>query len=84
MAKSVVKPTPQEQVIIDRRLRKMYPQMYSPGWGVPGAIVAAAKKKRKKKKRKKKELTTVRTQAISERLKQAGLSDSDIARLRGK
>lgn len=36
------------------------------------------------KKDKKKEMTTARTQGVSDQLKKAGLSQSDIDRLRGK
>jgi hypothetical protein len=31
--KKVVKPTAAEKKIIDRRLRRKYPQMFKPGWG---------------------------------------------------
>jgi len=66
MAKTV-KPTIMEKLLVKKRLRTKYPQMYKPGWG-----------------KSKKPLTTTRTKDITAQLKRSGLSDSDIAKLRGK
>jgi len=87
MAK-IVKPTSSEKAVIDKRLRKMYPQMYEPGWGNAALMKDLAKTRARNvasaiKKKKKKPLTTIRTQAITNRLQQAGLSEAEIARLRG-
>jgi hypothetical protein len=86
MAK-IVKPTPSEEVVIDKRLRKMYPQMYEPGWGdaalMKDMAQARARATAKAIKKKKKPLTTTRTKAITNRLEQAGLTEAEIKRLRG-
>lgn len=73
MAKGkIVKPTAAEKVAIIIRLKKKYPQMYQPGWWG------------KKKPKKSKSLDTTRTKAISARLREAGVSQKEIDRLRGK
>ena len=90
MAKKIVKPTPTEQVIIDERLRKQYPQMYEPGWlkGTDKKLKTGVKTLRTKRVRKKvktkKEFKTVRTKQIEDQLGKAGLTEKEIASLRGK
>jgi hypothetical protein len=69
MAKTA-KPTPSEARLIKDRLRKKYPQMFKDGMLKPEY---AGKK-----------FKTARTQAVETRLKNAGLSDDAIARLRGR
>ena len=69
MAKTV-KPTAAEAKLIKKRLMKTYPQMFEGGKMKPGY----AGKKLKK---------TARTQAVETQLKNSGLSDDAIARLRG-
>lgn len=77
MARKIVKPTPAEQVIIDRRLRRKYPQMYKSNW------VTDLKKKVKKEKEKG-GFKTTRTKQIEKDLRGAGLTEKEIALLRGK
>lgn len=72
MAKKIVKPTPAEQKIITRRLRKRYPQMYKENWA------------KRLKGRVKKEFKTERTKQVESRLTTAGVTPKEIARLRGK
>lgn len=64
MAKTV-KANPVEKLLVQKRLRAKYPQMYKKGWG-------------KTKKNPK------RTEQITSQLRKAGLSESDIAKLKGK
>ncbi len=66
--KKIVKPTPAEKVVIMIRLKKMYPQMFKPGW----------------MKKKSKSFDTTRTKNISSRLRAAGISQKKIDQLRGK
>ncbi len=69
MAKiKIEKPTPAQKVVIMIRLKKMYPQMFKPGWG----------------KKKSKSFDTVRTKTISSRLRDAGIDQKTIDRLKGK
>lgn len=88
MTKKIVKPTPAEQVIIDRRLRKKYPQMYEPGWlkGFPEKTKTGVKALRTGRVRKKKEVEfkTKRTSQVEDQLRGTGLSEADIKSLRGK
>jgi len=65
-----VKATPAEQKIVNRRMRKKYPQMFDS----MGQL---------KKSYGGKGITTARTEAVQTKLKGAGLSDAAIARLRG-
>lgn len=65
--KKIVKPTPAEKVVIMIRLKRMYPQMFKPGYI-----------------KKSKSFDTVRTRTISSRLRDAGISQKEIDRLRGK
>ena len=71
MAK-IIKPTRAEKKIIDKRLRKQYPQMFEKNWA------------KSLKKKVKKEFKTARTSDIENKLRRAGLSEKEIARLRGK
>ena len=66
MPKKIVKPTPSEQVIVDRRLRKKYPQMFEPDW-LPGF-----------NKKTKAGVKTLRTKRIESGLRKAGLTEADI------
>jgi len=75
MAK-VVKPTAAEQRKIDARLKAKYPQMYDDNW--PGRL------KKKVKAELERQKTSKRTKQVSSGLKAAGLSDKEIAKLRGK
>lgn len=68
--KKIVKPTPAEKVVIMIRLKRKYPQMFKPGWT--------------KKSKKSKSFDTVRTKTISSQLRNAGMSQKTIDRLRGK
>lgn len=57
--------------------KRMYPRMFEEGWGKPAkrkADIAADKK----------DFTTARTEAVTEKLKTAGLTDEEIKKLRGK
>lgn len=65
MAKSV-KPTLVEKLVIQKRLKTKYPQMFKKGWGKP-------KPKIKK-----------RTDQITDQLRKAGISQSQIDRMKGK
>ena len=68
----VVKPTPVEQKLIDVALRKQYPQMYKPSWA------------KTLKGKVQKEFKTARTIQIENQLRKSGLTEKEIARLRGK
>ena len=72
MKRKIVKPTSEEKVIIDRRLRKKYPQMYKSDW-LPGS-----------NKKTKDGVKTLRTKRIEQRLRNAGLTEKEIRKLRGK
>lgn len=89
MAK-IQKATSAEKKIIDSRLKDKYPQMYNKYSAPlyhkkPGTLsrIASAIGKAVGGKKKKKKLTTARTKAITSKLKQAGVSDEEIKRLRG-
>jgi hypothetical protein len=43
MPKKIEKPTVAQQMIINKRLRAKYPQMYKAGWGKPKPSKAGAK-----------------------------------------
>lgn len=64
--KKTVKPTASEKRVVQKRLKKKYPQMAQISWGKP------------KKK------TTKRTKKVSGQLTKAGLTEKEIAKLRGK
>ncbi len=72
MAKKTVKPTPSEQAIIDRRLRRKYPQMFKPNWTTD------------LKKKVGVEFKTKRTKQVEDELRKSGLTEADIKRLRSK
>ena len=74
MASKTARPTAAERKIVDRRLQKKYGHKYkvSEDW-VP-----------KLKKKVKKEFETARTKSITAQLREAGLTEKEIKRLRGK
>ena len=89
MAKQVVKGTPSERAEVQRRLRRKYPQMFKETAGIQagrkgGLGLGQRLLKWATGRKKKKKPTTVRTKAITSRLKRAGLTDKEIARMRGK
>jgi len=83
--KKIVKPTIREQITISRRLREKYPPRKpekKEDWvsRLKGRVKAVfAKDKAKAAKAR-----TIRTKATSDRLRKAGLTEKEIARLRGK
>lgn len=89
MAKTV-KPTPEEKRVIDARLRKQYPQMYAPGasklYTTPPKFGSRVKMAIGKAigKKKKKPFETTRAKDITKQLKNAGISDEEIKKLKGK
>lgn len=80
MAK-VVKPTPKEWVEVKKRLFKKYPQMRS--WWKKSLTKAQRELERRTSERIK-AIKTKRTRRTESRLKTAGLSEADIARLQGR
>jgi hypothetical protein len=84
----VVKPTPAEQILIDKALMKQYPQMYEPGWGNAKHMKIFAKAIKKKRQDVKKQRNLKRYSSrdadVEARLKHAGLSESEIAKLSRK
>ncbi len=81
MADKTARPTAAERKIVDRRLQKKYGHKYkvSEDW------VPKLKKKVKATLRKeKKKFETARTKSITAQLREAGLTDKEINRLRGK
>ena len=89
MTNKTVKPTSAEKKIMDSRLRKMYPQMYAEGSSVlynkkPSAGSRIKMAIGRALKKKKKPFTSTNTKNITSRLKQAGITDSEIKKLRGQ
>jgi len=87
MPKKIVKPTPKEKAEIDRRMLKKYgpKRIYKEkgSWVTKlKSDVKAYFKKEKKKKKKKHD--TARTSAVEARLRQSGMTEQEIKRLRGK
>jgi len=78
---AIVKSTPTEQAVINQRLRKQYPQMFEPGWGVAAKTIAKAIKKGRQQISP---IKTQKTTSIENQLRQAGLSDAEIKRLQGR
>lgn len=58
-------------------MKRMYPKMYEEGWGKPAKRESGGAPK-------KKDFDTARTEAVTTKLKAAGLTDEEIAKLRGK
>jgi len=74
--KKLEKATPFQKMIIERRLRVKYPQMYKKSW--------VTDLKGRVKTQLKKDKATKRTKSVSGRLRGAGLTEKEIAKLRGK
>jgi hypothetical protein len=72
MMANIVKPTTEEQKIIDARLKKKYPQMYTKNWA------------QRLKGKVQKEFKTVRTKYVEKGLDKAGLTKEEIIKLRKK
>ncbi|MHC4867691.1 MAG: hypothetical protein ACYTEX_26775 [Planctomycetota bacterium] len=88
MAKKIAKPTIAQQMIINKRLRAKYPQMFKVGWGESKSSKAdvwgGSKSSKADVPTKKKDGDTIRTKSIMAQLRKAGLSDEAISRLRGR
>jgi len=87
MSRKVVKPTPSEKAEIDRRMLKQYgPKRIYKKKGTWAdklkSNVKAYFKEEKKKKKKKHD--TARTSAVEAQLRQSGMTEQEIKRLRGK
>jgi tRNA threonylcarbamoyladenosine modification (KEOPS) complex Pcc1 subunit len=81
-ARATAKPrSREEEAIVNSRLRKKYPQMYTENWAkrVKKAVQAELKQRRKRRTR-----TSKKTDRVSSQLRKAGLSAKEVARLRGK
>jgi len=82
--------TPEERARVFARLRKKYPQMFKEtagtppgrkgGFGLGRRLLQWTAEKRKKTEPQQ----TTRIKDITNRLKQAGLTETEIAKLRGK
>lgn len=87
MGRKIVKPTPSEKAEIDRRMMKKYgpKRIYKEEdkWfpKLKSGIKAYFKKEKKDKKKKH---DTTRTSAVEARLRQSGMTEKEIKRLRGK
>ena len=73
----------QEQIEVERRLRKKYPQMYKKDWGKEEKSNWATRLKGEVKKRLSPK-KSVRTSAVERGLKEAGIGDKKINKLRSK
>lgn len=96
MANQVTKPTKQEQRLINLRLKAKYPQMYEKpakskyfprkglGERFRSALAKYVTKRRKKVEKYKSKSAPRRASNIEKRLKDAGLTEADIAKLKGE
>ena len=74
----------QEQIEVEHRLRKKYPQMYKKDWGKKEEKSNWATRLKSEVKKRLSPKKTVRTSAVERGLKKAGIGDKKINKLGGR